>query len=263
MIYDKYAFKIYGAKLVETNYYNPEKKVVRVKFGPKVFDFHLLGDSFEIPNPMQHALMIFSTEETVSSRGLDEDDLKYRPGLKSDGTSSSIPAGGALLVNLNQSHSTTNPRSASASFNSNNAAMDILDKVRVAITVPSILPYTNKNSPEERQEAENRSFGLFMNDSTILLKSTGGSITISEDGIHLGGAIAFESTQFSKDLVADNFLSSIIPSAFPTCIASMQQLPNFEQFMKLAESARKVVDITSTSSKMITSLQSLNEVLNA
>jgi hypothetical protein len=139
--------------------------------------------------------------------------------------------------------------------------MDAIDKVQIAISPPSIRHYTNNESVSGPQD-NNESFGIFMNNDTVLIKSRGGSITLSDDGVHLGGPIAFESTQFSKDLMADNFLSSIIPSAFPTCILSMQQLPNFQQFMRIAESAQKIINVIETSGKLISSVDTIVGVLN-
>jgi hypothetical protein len=264
MVYSKYDLKIYMGELASTNYFNPSKRIVRAVLGGKSFDFHLLLSTSEIPNPNRHLLILLSNEETIESRGVSEENLKYKPGDLKDGTSSDIPFGGALLINKQQSYATTNPQNASSSMNAESGAMSDLDKVLVAITPPSTRHYTNNNQSADGSQPtnNNESFGIFMNEKSVFLKSAGGSITLSESGVHIGGNLSLESTQFSKDLVADNFLASIIPSAFPTCVASMQQLPNFQQFVRIAQSAIKMVAVADMGKKAITSIKDITGALS-
>jgi hypothetical protein len=261
---EKYGLKLYMARLAEVNYFNPSRRIVRAKVGEKSFDFHLLLSTSEVPNPKQHILILLTNEETIVSPGLQEEDLKYKPGNDKKGNPADVPLGGALLANINQTYATTNPQNASSTFNTDHSNMDVIDKVQVAITPPSVRPYTNNESATEKQSQDNNeSFGVFMNNDAVLIKSRGGSIVLSDDGVHIGGPVAFESTQFAKDLMADNFLSSIIPSAFPTCLLAMQQLPNFQQFMRIAESAQKIVNVIEKSGKLISSVDSIVGALNA
>lgn len=262
---EKYGLKMFIGSLSDTNYYNPSRRVVRAKIGDAQYDFRLLISTSEVPNPTRHYLILLASEESIESSGIPYDDLKYLPGNDKDGNPTKLPLGGAILTNIQQTYTTTNPQNASAAMNTEKGDMSSLEKVLVSISPPSLRHYTNNNNStvdSQQTDDNNESFGVFMNDSSVLLKSRGGSITLSNDGIHVGGPVTFEYSQFSKDLMADNQLSSIIPSAFPTCILSMQQLPNFHQFMRVAESARKIIAVTQTASSVASGIGKLAGVLS-
>ena len=120
-------------------------------------------------------------------------------------------------------------------------------KVKVAISPPLARDYT---SNDEDTEDVNK-IGMFMNDKTIIIKSSGGQITLGEEGLHFGGKIHWESTTHSKEIMQDNFIHQLVPSTLPTAAISIPQLPNFGMIAQIAETANRVINTLDIASSVV------------
>lgn len=249
----KYQLKSYAATIANINYFNDNHKIIRVEFNKRFYDFKLLS-SGEIPNPLNHIVLLLTTEEALSEiKALSQDRLNLLPGyIDNNGNLDDLPVGFGYLISKKQSISVTNPNSGGAGFSISKNSMSQLDNVSVAITPPLDRDYTNT---EKDSYSEDQNVGLFINkNGSILIKSTGSSITMGEEGIYIGGNVSWESSEHNREILVDNPLQRFIPSTIVSAIPSIPELPNISKFANIANAAKKIRNVVS-------SLNSVNKII--
>jgi hypothetical protein len=242
---DKYQLKAYIASIAFTNYYNDVHKIIRIEFNKRWFDFKCITE-IEVPNPIKHVVMIITYDEYLNqTNSISEERTNYLPGIKNkEGELDDLPFGIAFLIPKKQTVVRTNPNSGGAGMTISNTNMFDLDKVAIAIAPSLNKDYTNN---DENPDREHKNIGIFINnDGTILIKSKGSSITMGEEGIYIGGDVAWESSEHQREWMMDNTFQRFIPSTIVTFPISMPELPNIAKFAQIANGARKVRSIVKT-----------------
>ena len=223
-------------------YYNDRLNVVRCIYRDKYFDFRLSRNEIEVPNPKFHSLYVVVNDSVLEGFGLTEEEQFYFPGIKDDkGNTSDLPYAMAFLVNVTKKSDTADPQTGGASFSINNTNMFDQDNIRISISPPLNIDYTSTEDKNKNLGTSN--IGIFINDDTILIKSKGGSITIGEEGIYLGGKVFKESAVEENGIFTDNTIADMMGSTIPTFIAAFPKLPNVGQFYAFAEVAQRVIEI--------------------
>lgn len=245
---DQETHKIYVAELADKNYYNPFDQIVRIKYNGRILDFRLGANPFEVPNPSKHVVLILtstSTMDKINEAQVREDLL---PGYSdSSFTPSSIPFGAAFVMNKDQSVVGTNPQNGSAGFAIDNTNMFDLNKVRISISPTIQKSYTNN----DLEESQGQNIGVFINDNTVLVKSKGASLTLGEDGIHIGGKVHWESSKHNKEFMVDNPFHGFIPQTIVTPLISLPYIPNIGAITNMANSGNKVINIINKTNAVI------------
>ena len=232
---------IFMTDLADSNYYNPRLNVVRVASPIRDGEFvdFKLAPTWYPPNPKDHRILLMTSRESLSSFGLDKDQLKFPPGIQDKNQDrSTIRMGIAYIIDRNQRLYTVDNQSGSAGFSIRNTNMSEDNRIKVALAPPLPKDYFNNDA----QDQDSNQVGLFMTNDVVLLRSKGAQITLGDEGIHFGGKIHWESTTHSKEIMQDNFIHQLIPSTIPTAAISIPQLPNFGLIAQIAEIANKVID---------------------
>jgi len=238
----------YLVDLVGRNYYNPYHNIVRVDFNGKIIDCPLM-DKTIVPHPKKHLILILTKESELDGVGLDDDALDFLPGTyDASGGLNDLPLIWGFVVPRHQKVTGTFPQNSSASF-SMEANMFDFDQLRVSLSPEGSKDYTSieKDNIDKRYG----NIGLFMNDDAILLKTRGGSITMNEDGIHFGGKVNWEYSKHSKEVVIDNPLNGWIPETIVTFPLSIPYYPNFGKMAQIASTSHNLIQVVSTSTKII------------
>lgn len=228
------------------NYYNPKHQIIRVKYGSDFFDLKC-SPGFTVPNRRDHLVIAMLEEKFFQTYSIvTEEQLNFPPGLKDkQGRIKEIPMGVCFLTPKRQTLSTTNPQNAHAGFTISSTNMFDLDNVTVAVTPP--LPGKDYTTLEDSFSGDinNESVGFFINkQGTILIKSTGASLTLGREGIHIGGRLASESSIKDTGVMSDNPLARLVPSTIPTAGVSIPKLPNMGTISSIANAGAKFIEIT-------------------
>lgn len=248
---NKYNLKTFLGEIDINNPFNQIHQIVRVKFNNRYFDFRYKGFAV-IPNPGLHLALITTTEEYINSVGLDDDRQERSPGIiNENGDIATLPLGWVEIINKNQTYMNTNPQNGSSSFSIENGSMSNKDSIRIAITPPLNRDYTNSAGSKQAASEEteystdlgDENIGLFINNDSILIKTKGSSITMGQEGLHIGGRVMFESSEHVREWMFDNTLKRFIPSTIPTAAISIDQLPNVAKFARYAQIGRKIANI--------------------
>lgn len=243
----------------DTNYYNDKHKIVRILFKANSYDFHLGSNFSYVPNPKKHYILLLTLENVIDNNGLEPRRLELLPGINDEqGNLAEISLGMAFLIDKNQTLSTTNLQNGSTGFSIENANLYDLDVIDGSITPQRTKDYTNNDSEQSDPNSDN--IGIFWNNQVVMIKSRGGSITLGDEGVHLGGNIFWESSTHSKDIMIDNSFHSLIPQTIPTALITMPQIPNFAKFVQIANAGQKflsIVEKTSKATKIIDSMGKL------
>lgn len=245
----KYRLKQYVGLIADENYYNQLQGIIRINFNGKFFDFKYLGAPY-VPNPKTDIAIIVTSDEFITDLGIPDNRLSYLPGtVNGIGNIGDLPIGFVFTMPKKQTVATTNPQNGSSGFSVRKANMMELDKVRIALSPHIDTDYTstenstNPNVDRSKDDPSNKNIGIFMNDDVISIKTRGGQITLGDEGIHLGGNIAWESSEHQREWMMDNPLHRFIPATIVTFAVSIPELPNISKFAKIAEGAKKVRDI--------------------
>lgn len=247
--HDKQVPKVVLGTLDELYPYNDKLQVVRVLLGQKYYDIHLGAVTFEVPSPKYHLVMVVITNAVLSSEGFTSNSEQYSraPGTSDDqGRPSTVSMASAFLIDKNQKVSASNPKTASAAFSIQDTNMADPDRIRVSITPSNSRDYTNYElEPGDRR---NSNIGIFSNDSTVMIKSPGGAITIGKEGIHFSGNVYWDHHKHGHDIMVDNPLNGFIPETIVTPF-TVGYIPNFATFMALADAGHTVVSVSDKISK--------------
>lgn len=237
---DQYKPRVYVAALAKKNYFNPFDQIIRIEFNSKILDFRLGSVPFEVPNPEKHVCLVITPDEIMTKINNSQVKEEFLPGYEDENfTPSSLPIGAAFLMHKDHVVTGTNPQNGSAGFALENTNMFDLNKVRISISPPVEKPYTNN----DLSESQGKNIGLFMNDNTVLVKSHGASLTLGEDGIHIGGKVYWESSKHNKEWIADNPFNGFIPETIVTFPISIPYIPNIGAITNMANAGRKVIDV--------------------
>jgi hypothetical protein len=243
MIYESDKWGFYVMELPNINFFNPTHSIIRVKRQSNYYDLKAIV-GVENPNPVDHLCLVVAPERTIDTKYLAQDRLDFPPGLKSlDYSLADVPLGFAFLIDKQQRIKTTNPQSGSAGMSVSGTNM--FDPEKVLLAISPRLPNRDYTTLKDQNSDPNAdSVGLFINrDGTVLLKSTGGAITLGKEGVHIGGRLFHESSSVDTGILSDNTISDLIPSTIPTAGAAYPKIPNFGQIANIANAGAKFVQV--------------------
>lgn len=239
--------------------YNPQHQIIRVEFNNGFYDIKC-APGYYVPNAQDHLVVamlpegFFDDQEPIPSR---QEDLP--PGLLSkDGHLDDVPEGMSWIVPKRQTVTTTAPQNGNAGFAMSDTNM--FDSSNVTVAVSPHLPTRDYTTLEDGSESdpEYQSVGLFVNkQGTVLLKSTGGSITIGKEGVHIGGKLMTTSSNKDTGVMTENPLSKLLGSTIPTAGASWPTIPNIGTVVSIANAAQKftqIVDASKNISQIVSNL---------
>ena len=236
-------WKFYVLELDASNYYNPKHQIARIKYKGKRIDMRI-NPGTENPNPQDHLVLVMAPEKTIEYEEVDTNRYDLPPGMaSSDGDVGNIQQGVCFLIDKRQRVNTTAPQNGQAGFSVSSTNMFDPENV-VAVMAPRMVDrdYTSVDQPD--QDPNYGSIGIFMNrDGCILIKSTGSSITMGKEGIHIGGRLFLESSARETGPLSDNTISDLIGSTIPTAGAAWPKLPNIGQIAQYANAGMKFVKI--------------------
>lgn len=237
------SWSFYVGEMPASNFYNPFHQVVRVLVKGKYLDFRI-NPGIENPNYKDHLVLIIAPERVIDFDELHKDRLDLPPGtLDKAGHVATIPQGLCFLIDKRQRINTTAPQNGGAGFAISNTNMFDPEKVVTAIT-PRFIDRDYTTVDDSGQDPNYGSIGLFINkDGSILIKSTGSSITMGKEGIHLGGRLFQESSAIETGPLSDNSIADLIGSTIPTAGASWPKLPNFGQIANYANAGMKFIQV--------------------
>jgi len=241
---DKWGF--YVMELSNNNFFNPTHSIIRVKRQSNYYDLKAIV-GIENPSPADHLCLVVAPEKTINTRYLDKYRLDFPPGLRSlDDALAEVPLGFAFLIDKQQRIKTTNPQSGSAGMSISGTNM--FDPEKVLLAISPRLPNRDYTTLKDQNSDPNvESVGLFINrDGSVLLKSTGGAITLGKEGVHIGGKLFHESSSVDTGVLSDNTIADMIPSTIPTAGASFPKLPNIGQIANMANAGAKFVQVSQT-----------------
>jgi hypothetical protein len=227
------------------NYYNPRHKIIRVLYNNNYYDLKC-DPGFTVPSQTDHLVLAMLPEGFFTNyTPISDFQLNLAPGLISkDGIVGDIPKAIAFLVPKKQTICTANPQSIGAAFNVENSNVHDMKNVAVAVTSPiQDKDYTTLDTAN-MGDINNLGAGLFINkQGTVLLRSSGGSITLGKEGVHIGGKLACESSVVDTGMMADNPFADLIPSTIVSIPASYPKIPNFVQITSLANASLKLAEM--------------------
>lgn len=234
------------------NYYNARHQIIRVQFNGGYYDLKC-DPGTTVPNRNDHLVVaILPTDFFEKEAAISSFQEKLPPGLVTErGRVAEIPQGMCFLTPKRQTLSTTNPQNASAGFTISGTNMFDQDQVVIALSPP--LPGRDYTTEDEAGSGDvnNESVGLFINRfGTVLLKSTGASITLGKEGVHIGGRLSSESSIKDTGVMSDNPLARLIPSTIPTAGIAIPKLPNMGTIASIANAAMKFIEITDKATKI-------------
>lgn len=248
MILEQNSLQFYLGELAEKNYYNEKHHIVRIKFNNSYFDMHLYGYTIEKPDPKYHLVIFLGSERMIGNYALNENDLKQPPGIDMSSDINKVPFGIAFLINKTQKLTTTNPPTGTAGFAIRNTNFYDQDKVRVSLTPPLDKDYTSIDSDIEADRNDN--IGIFINDDTILIKTRGSSITLGDEGMHVGGEVSWENASHGKGIMMRNQFAELIPSSIPTAVLATPNIPNISEILMFAEAGQRVLSVVNKAAKI-------------
>lgn len=227
------------------NNFNPRHQVIRVEFEGGFYDLKCVPTVF-VPSREDYLVVAMLPEDFfMYNSSISNYRQELPPGLNSkDGTLADLPKAICWVVNRRQTVSTTNPQNAAAGFAISGTNMFDLNNVTVALT-PN-LPSRDYTTLDDASSGDpnNESVGLFINrQGTVLIKSTGGSITLGKEGVHIGGKLATETSNKDTGVMMENPLSKILGSTIPTAGASWPTIPNIGTIASIANAVVKFIEI--------------------
>jgi len=240
---DQRSWGFYVAEIVKDNYYNPLHQIIRISLKGRIFDLRI-NPGNENPSYVNHLVLAIVPDYTLNYYYVPTERLGLAPGtLNSAGNLATIPQGICFLLDKRQRLNTTAPQNGSAGFSVSSTNMFDPKKVVTAISPPMLdRDYTSVN--DTGQDLNYGSIGLFINrDGCILLKSTGASITMGKEGIHIGGRLFHESSSVETGPLSDNTISDLVGSTIPTAAAAWPKMPNFGQFANYANTGRTFIAV--------------------
>jgi len=238
---DNIKMKFIILPLAEYNYYNDKNQIIRVAYEDKLIDCPLIP-TYYIPDPSEHLALILCDDQFLSSY-IDSEHSKYKPGIINDnGDLSNFGFVFSFLINKHQKISTTYPVCSNVGFSINEVDMSKDDKVSAAIVPYSNRDYTNTDKTDDTMFDN---VGFFINKSgNILIRSKGASLTMGEEGIHIGGPVFWDQTAHDKGIMQDNTLHDFIGSTIPTYVLSLKELPNFNKILSIGDVGQKIIRMT-------------------
>ena len=251
----------YILPLVKDFPFNPVHQIVRIVYKGKNLDLRVAEGSI-IPNFQDHLMLVTAPDRVMENEEVSEDRLMLLPGLAdSDGTLATIPQGFCFPVHKRQRVYTSNPQSAFASFAISDTNMFDLDNVVTAVS-PQFADRDYTTVDKSGTDPNIGSIGIFINkQGTILIKSTGGSITIGKEGTQIGGQLHTESSSVNTGALADNTFADIIPSTVVTVPVAFPKFLNYSTFANLANAGMKFVEVASKTKAVSSFVSALKRTL--
>lgn len=241
--------RFYVMPLSDTNFYNEDLNIIRIKVGSNYHDIQLIVAPFDIPHPDRHVVLIFAESELQVLSGIDKYRLQLPPGIiDNNNTIATSPGIFGLILSKKQRISRTLPTNASSSFNIKNVNFAEYEKGRIAISPVTDRAYTNKEPIIGDKRSAN--IGLFINDNVIMIKSHGGQITLGDEGVHIGGKVSWSDSKHNKEIMADNMFHGWIPQTIPTAGISIPYMINISYFVNIGEAGQKFINVASNLSKV-------------
>jgi hypothetical protein len=230
------------------NYYNALLRVIRVEYGGKYYDLKC-DPGFHVPNREDHLVLATLPENFFTDNdSISEFQERLAPGqITEEGRSDNLAKGIAFLIPRRQSISSTAPISPNAGFDISDTNMFERDNVSVAIS--PFLPDTDYTTLKEANSTDNeyKSVGLFINkQGTVLLKGSGGAITIGKEGVHIGCKLHTVASVKNTGVMTENPLGKLLGSTIPTAAASWPTIPNIGTIVAVANAASKFIRIVDT-----------------
>lgn len=240
-------------------FYNDRHKILRVRKGTSYYDFPCLTPT-ENPDPARHVAMCIVPDKVLDENAIVSERLDLPPGwTDNEGTLADMGRGFCYLINRSQSINTTNPQNSQAGFAISNTNM--FDKEQVVYAISPPLEGRDYTTKEAKSDLNAESIGIFINrDGTILVKSRGGSITLGDEGVHIGGKFITESSTVDTGPLSDNTISDIIGSTLPTAVAAWPKLPNIGFIANIAAVAVKFISIGDKAKRGIETAKSLRNI---
>jgi len=254
-------WKFYVLELSETNYFNPKHQIVRVKYKGKRIDLRI-NPGIENPSPQDHLVLVIAPEKTMEYEEVDSDRYFLSPGtISTDGDLGEIQQGICFLIDKKQRVNTTAPQNGQAGFSVSSTNMFDQENV-VAVMSPRMVDRDYTSIDPQGQDPNYGSIGIFMNrDGCILIKSTGSSITMGKEGIHIGGRLFLESSARETGPLSDNTISDLIGSTIPTAGASWPKLPNIGQIAQYANAGMKFIKIVDAAKSGIELVRNIGNIV--
>lgn len=254
-------WKFYVLELAATNYYNPKHQVARIKYKGKRVDMRI-NPGTENPSPQDHLVLVIAPEKTMEYEEVDSERYDLPPGIiSSDGEIGDIKQGICFLIDKRQRVNTTAPQNGQAGFSVSSTNMFDPENV-VAVLSPRMIDRDYTSVDQTGQDPNYGSIGIFMNrDGCILIKSSGSSITMGKEGIHIGGRLFQESSSVETGPLSDNTISDLIGSTIPTAAAAWPKLPNIGQIAQYANAGMKFIKIADAAKSGIKLAQSIGAVV--
>jgi hypothetical protein len=234
----------YILELVSDFPYNPIHQIARVRYKGRSVDLRI-NSGTEVPNHQNHLVLAIVPERVMETAEVPEERLGLPPGLASgDGTIAAVPQGICFLIDKRQTVKTTNPQNGQASFSISNTNMFDLNNIMTAVS-PAFIDRDYTTIDKNKADPNVGSVGMFINkQGTVLIKSTGGSITIGKEGVHIGGRLFQESSAIDTGALADNTFADLIPSTIVTFPVSFPKILNHGYLVNIANAGMKFIEIT-------------------
>lgn len=237
------------AELDNTNYYNNQQNIVRIKMGisnVKYYDIPLLATT-EYPNPLNHYVLVIGPsiifEEKKYAILPNNSRLKLAPGYFSETSLATIPNCYCWLVSKKIKNNTTNYNVGQIG-NFNTTAQLPSDNTNIRY---SLSPGINKSYTTTKMnydgDINNDNIGIFITDNSIMLKSAGGSIVLGPDGISLLGERTETQTTGSFGLMQKNPIGTLIPETLVSPFA-IEYLPNIDMILAIGNASRLLLSTT-------------------
>lgn len=243
-VFENKSWNFYVLEMAADNFYNPIHQICRVKYKGKHIDLRIMA-GIDNPNPQDHLVLVIAPDRTIDYEEVSDERLDYPPGLADpNGTVANIPVGFCFLIDRRQKINTTNPQNGAAGFAISRTNMFDRDKIVAAVS-PRFGDRDYTTVDDKNVDPNAGSIGLFINkDGTILLKATGGSITLGKEGVHIGGRLFHEASAIDTGFLSDNSIADLISSTVPTAGVAYPKLPNFGQIANIANAGLKFVEVT-------------------
>jgi len=238
--------KYFLVELAETNTFNNDQNLVRIKYNSsgidKYYDFYLLS-KLENPNAQDHYGLLMTPEETIEglNNAITVDSIRYNlpPGYADEDTLvSEIPFGFVWLIARRVKSNTTNYNDGAAGiFNKDAKIPADPQNIKYSISPPLARDYTTTRTHKE-SDFKNENIGIFITDNSVILKSHSSSIVLGPEGIGLFGDKFESKTKGGRGMMMDNPFSGWFPSTIMTIPLGIEYIPNFNYILSIGTACR-------------------------